>query len=96
MGGFLAIVIVLGVMAPKNTADFVFTDFNNRSGWDSDGVSWLVGLLSTVYPFLGFVAQAYALFALTHSIATNTRPGTMLPAIYLRRSQIHRETFLSP
>lgn len=34
VGGFVAIVIVLGVMAPKNTADFVFKDFSNESGLD--------------------------------------------------------------
>lgn len=58
MGGFVAIVIVLGVMAPKNTAKFVFEDFNNQSGWESNGVSWLVGLLSVVYPFLGLVVYS--------------------------------------
>ena len=57
--GFLAILIVLGVLSPKNEADFVFTEFVNRSGWSSDGVSWLVGLLSTVYPMLGYDAAAH-------------------------------------
>lgn len=49
----IAIVVVLGVMAEKNDAYFVFAQVTNTSGWESDGVSWLVGLLSTVYPFLG-------------------------------------------
>jgi hypothetical protein len=53
VSGFVIIVIVLGVMAPKNTASFVFVEFANNSGWTSDGASWLVGLLSAVYPFLG-------------------------------------------
>ncbi|OHX01244.1 amino acid permease [Colletotrichum incanum] len=57
--GFLAILIVLGVMAPKNTASFVFTEFVNSSGWDSNGVSWLVGLISAVYPFLGYDAACH-------------------------------------
>lgn len=52
--GFVIIVIVLGVMTKdKHTASYVFTEFSNTSGWSNDGVSWLVGLLSTVYPFLG-------------------------------------------
>ncbi|KAF4984987.1 hypothetical protein FDECE_16919 [Fusarium decemcellulare] len=59
VGGFVAVVIVLGVMAPKNTASFVFKEFSNESGWESDGVSWLVGLLSTVYPFLGYDAACH-------------------------------------
>lgn len=50
---FVAILIVLGVMAPKNTSSFVFTKFVNSSGWTNNGVSWLVGLISAVYPFLG-------------------------------------------
>jgi hypothetical protein len=53
VAGFFAILVVLGCMAPKNSASEVFTEFVNRSGWSSDGVSWLVGLLSAVYPFLG-------------------------------------------
>ncbi|KAK2044209.1 amino acid permease [Colletotrichum somersetense] len=57
--GFLTILIVLGVMAPKNTASFVFTEFVNSSGWESDGVSWLVGLISAVYPFLGYDAACH-------------------------------------
>ncbi|KAK1579732.1 amino acid permease [Colletotrichum navitas] len=57
--GFLVILIVLGVMAPKNTASFVFKEFANSSGWESDGVSWLVGLISAVYPFLGYDAACH-------------------------------------
>ncbi|KFY54687.1 hypothetical protein V496_07200 [Pseudogymnoascus sp. VKM F-4515 (FW-2607)] len=51
---FLTIVVVLGVMAPKHDASYVFIEHSNTSGWSNDGVSWLVGLLSTVYPFLGY------------------------------------------
>ncbi|KAM5351184.1 hypothetical protein ACJ41O_003907 [Fusarium nematophilum] len=59
VAGFLAILIVLGVMAPKNSASFVFTEFTNSSGWSSDGISWLVGLLSAVYPYLGYDAACH-------------------------------------
>ena len=52
--GFVVITIILGVMTEeKHTAAYVFTEVSNTSGWQSDGISWLVGLLSTVYPFLG-------------------------------------------
>ncbi|KAH9231230.1 hypothetical protein K456DRAFT_1751689 [Colletotrichum gloeosporioides 23] len=56
---FVAILIVLGVMAPKNNSSFVFTEFINSSGWTNDGVSWLVGLISAVYPFLGYDAACH-------------------------------------
>ncbi|KAF6840313.1 Choline transport protein 6 [Colletotrichum plurivorum] len=57
--GFIAILAVLLAMAPKNTASFVFTEFVNSSGWDNDGVSWLVGLISAVYPYLGYDAACH-------------------------------------
>lgn len=50
---------VLGAMAPKHDADFVFVDVTNSSGWSNQGVSWLIGLLSTVYPFLGYDAACH-------------------------------------
>jgi choline transport protein len=53
VAAFVAIVIALGVTSKKNSSEFVFTEFVNNSGWKSDGVAWLVGLQSTVYPFLG-------------------------------------------
>lgn len=54
MVGFIAVVGVLGAMSSKHSATYVFTEFSNTSGWGNDGVSWLVGLLSAVYPFLGY------------------------------------------
>ncbi|KAJ5849495.1 hypothetical protein N7455_009351 [Penicillium solitum] len=57
--GFLVIVSVLGAMSEKHSASYVFTEFSNTSGWDNDGVSWLVGLLTTIYPFLGYDAACH-------------------------------------
>ncbi|RBR12048.1 hypothetical protein FVER53590_04393 [Fusarium verticillioides] len=65
--GFVTIVVVLGVMAPKNTASFVFTEVTNSSGWADDGVSWLVGLLSAVYPFLGYDAACHLAEEMPHA-----------------------------
>ncbi|KAL2060120.1 hypothetical protein VTL71DRAFT_9942 [Oculimacula yallundae] len=59
MAGLIAIIAVLGVMAPKHNASFVFLEVTNSSGWASNGVSWLVGTLSTVYPFLGYDAACH-------------------------------------
>lgn len=54
LSGFVVVVIIMGVMTKDmHSASYVFTEFSNTSGWSSDGVSWLVGLLSTIYPFLG-------------------------------------------
>lgn len=44
--------ILLGYTNNKHDAKFVFTDFNNLTGWDSDFVSWSVSLLSSLYAYL--------------------------------------------
>ena len=51
--GFIAITVVLGVLAPKHDAKYVFVDTSNVTGWPNDGLAWMIGMLSTVYPFLG-------------------------------------------
>jgi len=35
----------------KHDAKFVFTEFQNNTGWDSDFVSWCVGLLAALYAY---------------------------------------------
>ncbi|KAK8045035.1 hypothetical protein PG993_005059 [Apiospora rasikravindrae] len=59
IAGFAAIVVILGVMSTKASATFVFVEVTNSSGWESDGVSWLVGLISAIYPFLGYDAACH-------------------------------------
>ena len=54
-------------MAPKNTAHFVFLETTNASGWSSQGVSWLVGLLSAVYPLLGYDAACHLAEEMPHA-----------------------------
>jgi choline transport protein len=51
--GLLAVVITLLVMAPKNSASMVFTEFDNGGGWSTSGVSLMVGLLTPVYALTG-------------------------------------------
>jgi choline transport protein len=82
--GFLAVLIVLGVMAHKNTATFVFTEVSNSSGWSNDGVSWLVGLLSAVYPLLGYDAACHLAEEMPH--ASRNVPLAMV------RTQVHLYT----
>jgi amino acid transporter len=65
--GFFVVLVVLAVMAPKNTAHFVFLETTNASGWSSSGVSWLVGLLSSVYPLLGYDAACHLAEEMPHA-----------------------------
>jgi hypothetical protein len=50
---FIMILVALVVLSPRTSASFVFTQFVNGGGWQSDGVSWCIGLLTVVYCFVG-------------------------------------------
>lgn len=52
--GLLAIIIPLWVLAPRNSAKAVFTDFSNSAGWASTGTSVMIGLLSPIVSMLRF------------------------------------------
>lgn len=52
--GLFAIIIPLWVLAPRNSAKAVFTEFNNAGGWDSDGTATLVGLSTTITAMIGY------------------------------------------
>lgn len=46
---FVAVMIVLWVMARTQSAKAVFTLFENSAGWDSMGLSLMVGQINAVY-----------------------------------------------
>ncbi|KAH9944886.1 amino acid transporter, partial [Amylocystis lapponica] len=54
LGGTFVLVITLLVKAPvKNSADFVFTDYENFTGWSNRGFVVLLGFLQAVYTLEG-------------------------------------------
>ncbi|KAK5046856.1 hypothetical protein LTR84_007210 [Exophiala bonariae] len=65
--GFLALTAVIGAMSDKHSASYVFTEVVNSTGWASDGLAWLIGMLSTVYPFLGYDAAAHMAEEIPHA-----------------------------
>ncbi|KAJ3283244.1 hypothetical protein HDU79_009251 [Rhizoclosmatium sp. JEL0117] len=56
---FLIIVVVLSMAPTKQTASFVFTDFENGTGIDSQIWVVLVGLLTAQFTFTGYDASAH-------------------------------------
>ncbi|KAH6988340.1 amino acid/polyamine transporter I [Ilyonectria destructans] len=77
--GFIGVVVTLLVMSNKNSAEFVFAETTNNSGWSNDGVAWLVGLQSAVYPFLGYDAACHLSEELPH--ASRNVPLAMLGSV---------------
>lgn len=51
--GFFAILIPLVYLAPHGSAKDVFATFINGGGWSSNGLSFFVGLITSVFSFLG-------------------------------------------
>lgn len=57
--GFFAVVVTLWVLGPRGDAAQVFTTFTNLGGWDSTGLSALVGILAVMIPLLGADAAVH-------------------------------------
>ncbi|KAK4213058.1 amino acid/polyamine transporter I [Rhypophila decipiens] len=51
--GFFAVLVPLWVLAPRGDPQQVFTQFLNLGGWQTDGLSFMVGLLAPVYTLIG-------------------------------------------
>ena len=51
--GFFAVLIPLWVLSPRASASDVFGTITNLGGWSSNGLSFMVGLLTPVYTLLG-------------------------------------------
>lgn len=51
--GFFAVLISLWVLSPRASASEVFGTVTNLGGWSTNGLSFMVGLLTPVYTLLG-------------------------------------------
>jgi amino acid transporter len=50
---FFCILVPLVHLAPRSSSEFVFGSFANNGGWENNGVSWCIGLLTSTYAFSG-------------------------------------------
>ena len=51
--GFIAIVMPLVYLAPHSSPQLVFTEFVNAGGWPTQGLSFFVGIVGSVFAFIG-------------------------------------------
>lgn len=51
--GFFAILIPLIVLGPEGDAKAIFTTFVNMGGWQSQGLSFCIGIMGSVFAFVG-------------------------------------------
>ena len=50
---FFALLVPLVYLTPQTTARYVFSGFENAGGWENNGISWCIGLLTTAWSFVG-------------------------------------------
>ncbi|KAG2027116.1 hypothetical protein GB937_000854 [Aspergillus fischeri] len=77
--GLFAIIIPLWVLAPRNSAKAVFTEFNNAGGWNSDGTATLVGLSTTITAMIGYDCSVHMSEEIKD--AAETLPKAMMSAV---------------
>lgn len=51
---FIALSVPLILLAPRSTPEFVFKTVMSEGGWENNGISWCIGMLTVTYCFLGF------------------------------------------
>ncbi|KAF2848729.1 GABA permease-like protein [Plenodomus tracheiphilus IPT5] len=51
--GFFAILIPILVLGPQGDAKEIFTTFANQGGWSSQGLSFCIGIMGSVFSFAG-------------------------------------------
>jgi hypothetical protein len=51
--GFFAIIIPLVYLSPHTTANYVFTEFQNLGGWQTQALSFFIGLNGNAVAFIG-------------------------------------------
>lgn len=83
--GFLAVLIPLWVLAPRGSAEDVFTTFENLGGWATQGTSVMIGMLSSVYALLGADSAVH----MCKSPFNILESSEMLTIVQLRRFAMH-------
>ncbi|KAF7553380.1 hypothetical protein G7Z17_g3650 [Cylindrodendrum hubeiense] len=78
-GYFATSIYLLVHVSPKNSAEYVFTDFTNLSGWESPGIAWSIGLMTSAIGFVGWDSSTHMAEEMTH--AARDLPRTMLANI---------------
>jgi len=79
--GFLATIIVLWVLSPRNTVEATFTNFINSGGWPSMGLTLMVGQISAIYACICSDAAAHMSEEIKD--AGKTVPRAMLGSYFL-------------
>ena len=84
IAGFFAIMITLVVLAPKGSPSFVFAQFTDLAGWNSNGLAWFIGLISSNLGFIGYDGPCHLAEEVRN--ASTVVPWAMIGTILLNGS----------
>jgi len=79
--GFFAILITLVYLTPHKSAKEVFATFGNTAGWSSDGLSFFVGLSTSMFAFIGIDAAGHIAEEIEH--ASSVIPRSMCYSVLI-------------
>ncbi|KAM0750785.1 amino acid transporter [Meredithblackwellia eburnea MCA 4105] len=82
LSGWLTTLVVQAAKSPtRNSAKYVFTTVVNETGWSSDGVAWILGLLQSAYALTGYDSVAHLAEELED--ASRTAPRALVLSILI-------------
>lgn len=77
----VSIVTILSCTAPNfNSAEYVFTNFQNGSGWSNDGISFLIGILGLATGFVALECAAHFSEEMKHATRDVPRASKSMKA----------------
>ncbi|KAI1971601.1 hypothetical protein LOZ51_006761 [Ophidiomyces ophidiicola] len=79
--GIFLIIIPLWVLAPRHSAKFVFTEFNNGGGWNSIGTSALIGFTTSLPSMIGYDCTVH--MAEEIQDASRTLPKAIMGTVFI-------------
>lgn len=82
--GFFGILVPLVYLAPHGSVKDVFATFNNGGGWSSTGLSFFVGLTTSLYSFIGIDAASHMAEEIEN--ATTIIPHSMIASLVVNGS----------
>ncbi|KAM5359000.1 hypothetical protein ACJZ2D_014825 [Fusarium nematophilum] len=77
---FFAMLLAVAIIPPsRHSSEFVFTFFQNNSGWESDGIAWCLGLLTSAYVMVGMNTLFKGYDSATHMSEEMQNPRMGVP-----------------
>lgn len=93
---FVITVTVLAKAQPKQSASFVFTDFENMSGWDNNVIAFLTGFINAAYGFSCLDAATHLAEEIPHPERNIPKALLAIPVIGIISSLFYNISMVSP